>query len=123
VTTTGFEFPVSGDRIEKFFQATAWQLPHRPSVPPTLATVFRQGEFELFQKIGIPLNRVLHAEQKYKFHKDLFAGATYVCSTGLESQYEKKGLRFFVLRTDIKEPSGGATCIESFTTIVVKGAP
>src|SRR4051794_38239189 len=84
-----FEVSIPQDQIDCFFPAVAWQTPGRPMTPPTLATVFREGEFQALQKLAIPLQKVLHGEQKYRFKKDLRAGVKYDCTTHLNSHFEK----------------------------------
>lgn len=118
-----FEFSFTADQAERFFAAVGWQLGTRPLVPPTLATMFRQGEREAIVKLGVPLEHILHGEQKYRFHNDLVPGHDYRGETFISSQYERKGgamiMRFFVFQTNLRD-KGGNLCVEGLTTIIVR---
>jgi len=118
-----FELTYPAAMVEKFFQAVAWRQPTRPAVPPTLATVFREGDFVALKKLGVPLERVLHAEQEYRFHAPLEADVKYKGETFLKSQLEKQGssgtTRFYVLQTNLLN-AGGKLQAECLTTIVVR---
>lgn len=121
---TTFEASIPKERIDAFFKAVDWSLAAKPVMPPTLATAFRQGEFEAFNKLGVPLQKILHGEQKYKFVTDLVPGAVYRGQTFLTSQYEKssgKGsMTFYVFQTNLLD-SGGNVCVECCTTIIARG--
>jgi len=120
-----FELSISPDQMENFFQAVQWRLPDRPQMPPTLATVFRKGEFDVMATMGIALQKVLHAEQEYRFHKALEPGKVYTGTTSVKHSYEKQGtknamnMKFYILQTALKDEKGNL-CVESLTTIVVR---
>lgn len=118
-----FEASVTAEQVAGFFAAVGWQLPLKPAAPPTLATVFREGEREAIKKLNVPLQNILHGEQKYRFHCDLMPGQSYRGETFISSQYEKKGkamtMRFFVFQTNLKDAQG-TLCVESLTTIIVR---
>ncbi len=115
-----FTATISAENVAAFFNAVGWAQPVRPACPPTLATMFREGEFKALQEMKIPLQRVLHGEQKYRFLKELSPGATYSGKTFLNNQTEKAGMGFYVFQTNI-EDAGGDVCIECLTTIIVRG--
>lgn len=121
---TTFEASISNDRVDSFFKAVDWTLTNKPVMPPTLATAFRKGEFEAFNKLNIPLQNILHGEQKYKFVTDLVPGAVYHGQTFLTSQYEKSGgkgsMTFYVFQTNLLD-SNGNICVECCTTVIARG--
>lgn len=118
-----FEFKFTKKDCENFFSATQWQLHKAPLVPPTIATICRTGEFEAIRQMNISLDKVLHAEQEYRFVKPLAADTSYKCSTYLKSKMEKNGslgkMSFLVFCTTLNNENN-EICLESFTTIVVR---
>lgn len=120
------EITVSSDQIGRFFHAVRWQQKHRPLVPPTIATAFRDGEFQALQKLKIPLQSVLHGEQKYRFLKDLEPDQPYRGTTFLNSHLEKSGssgtMAFYVFQTNLTDEDG-SVYVECLTTIVVRSKP
>lgn len=118
-----FETLFSAQQSENFFRAVSWQLASRPGSPPTIATIFRRGEFEALQSLGITLEKVLHAEQKYKFYSELAADVEYRGETFINSLHEKSSVRgrmsFYVFQTNLLDPSGHL-CIECLSTVVVR---
>ena len=68
---------VTAERIRDFCAALRADCPTVDGecvAPPTFLTCFRHGEFELFEKIGLKLQNVLHAEQIYEYESDIRAG-------------------------------------------------
>jgi hypothetical protein len=118
-----FEVSVPKSQADAFYKATNWQLPTRPAIPPTLATVFREGEFESLRKMGITVDRVLHGEQRYRFLKDLETDTKYRGETFLASKHEKSGssgtLTFYAFQTNLTAVSGEIS-VECLSTIVVR---
>jgi hydroxyacyl-ACP dehydratase HTD2-like protein with hotdog domain len=53
-------------------------------------TVFRKGEFELFQSLQIELSRILHTEQEYEFERPIQVGETLSFQTTLSHVLEKQ---------------------------------
>ena len=60
-----FQEKLDPERIDLFCRAVKGK--DMLSNPPTILTIFRAGEFELLDQIGIPRSRVLHGEQEYEF--------------------------------------------------------
>lgn len=111
---------VTPGRAEAF--AAAVGAP-RGEVPSTYLTRLRHGEFELFQRLGIPLERVLHGEQEYEFDRPLRAGDRLSYSTRITSWVRKRGdLSILVFETSYEDGSlPGARVALARTTIVVRG--
>ncbi|MEW6057976.1 MAG: MaoC family dehydratase N-terminal domain-containing protein [Bdellovibrionota bacterium] len=119
-----FEASVPFAQAKLFFEATDWSQDFRPLAPPTLATIFRNGEFEALKKLNIPLQKVLHGEQKYKFIKELRPDQTYRGETFVASQIEKSGgsgkMSIYVFQTNLIDQDS-EVCVECSSTIIVKG--
>lgn len=88
-------------------RATVGNTQHTPISSlaiPTVFTLFRAGEFELIDGLGIQLKQVLHAEQEYHIESPLFADEEIQYQTTLTEVLEKKGssakLAFLVFETD-----------------------
>jgi hypothetical protein len=77
-------------------------------VPPTFVTRCRRGEFELMNRLDLPLERVLHGEQEYAFAGELRVGETLVYRTRYASHAEKRGMQFLVFETEIFVGAGEA---------------
>ena len=120
-----FKLSVPAEQAQRFFDAVAWQLPARPLAPPTLATLFREGEYLAMQTLKTSIEQVLHGEQRYRFIKDLYADVAYEGETFINSHYERASksggptMHFYVLQTNIKD-AAGETCAECFSTIIVR---
>jgi hypothetical protein len=93
--------------------------------PPTFFTVFRQGEFQILEKVGLTLSMVLHGEQEYEYFSNpeplINAGEPIHYDTELSEVIEKgsgkKRLIFFVFETRFHTPKNEPIAI-SRTTIV-----
>ncbi|MGE4232349.1 MAG: MaoC family dehydratase N-terminal domain-containing protein [Bacteriovoracia bacterium] len=119
-----FEYSFSKEQAEKFFSSVNWQIQNRPATPPTMVTVFRLGEFMVFEKLGYSLSQLLHGEQKYTFHEELRAGEKYSGETYIKSRFEKSGtsgrhMIFYVLLTDLFD-SNGHLSAQAQSTIIAR---
>ena len=96
-------------------------------IPPTFLTAYRECEFTLLRKVGIPLSKVLHAEQEYSFSKPLQVGEKIAYLTRVANVLEKRGsnslLIFLVIETDFysgEKIDNAFKLAFSKTTIVVR---
>lgn len=119
-TASGYRESADAERIRRFCEAVG--APISEVAPPTFMTVFRKGEFDLFSKLGIPLARVLHAEQEYVYRGVIRAGDEVTYETRLTHVLEKNGasgsMHFLTFETEVATASGPAGL--SKTTIVVR---
>jgi hypothetical protein len=83
-------------------------------------TVFRKGEFEVFDLLGLKLESVLHAEQIYQYESDIRVGDEIEFQTQLSHVLEKKGGALSFLTLETKFNTGPRQIGSSRTTIVVK---
>lgn len=115
---------VGRERLEKFCLAIGQRGPAALRVevaPPTFMTVFRKGEFEIFDLLGLKLESLLHAEQGYQYKSDIRIGDEVEFQTQLSHVLEKKGGALSFLTLETKFFSGARAIGSSRTTIIVKG--
>jgi hypothetical protein len=99
---------VTADRIAAFCKSVG--VTNHEEAPPTFLTVFRRGEFELLQVLGLDLSNALHADQQYDIVQPIRAGDHVLFETEvsqvLEKLSPKQSLRFLTLETrfQIKTP-------------------
>jgi hypothetical protein len=100
----------SAERIAAFRRAVG--ASPGDSAPPTFMTTLRAGEFEIFQRLGIPLSSLLHAEQQYRLLAPIMAGDELEFETILANAVEKRGsagaLHFLTLDTRVAALREGA---------------
>jgi hypothetical protein len=115
---------ITPQRIAQFCRAVG--IPESSVAPPTFLTVFRKGEFDLFQKMGIQLARVLHAEQEYQYENPIRSGDCMQFQTTVSNILEKKGstasMQFITLETlfHVTRDSVQLAVGKSKTTIVIR---
>lgn len=94
---------------------------------PTVFTIFRGGEFELIDSLGIQLKQVLHAEQEYQVEETLLPGEELHYTTTLTNVMEKKGkgtkLAFLVFQTDFIRTKDAARLAVAKSTMVYRELP
>lgn len=120
-----YQDEVTANRILAFCQAIG--IKNCEVAPPTFLTVFRKGEFELFQLLGIELSRILHAEQEYQYENAIRPGDKVQFETAVTQILEKQGssykMQFLTFETEFHSERGPQKFRvgKSKTTIVVKG--
>jgi hypothetical protein len=116
---------VPTERIDHFVRAVGSEV--QDEAPPTFLTVFRQGEFDLFQKLSVSLSHVLHAEQEYVYFDPVRAGDRVTYETKLVQVLEKRGsatpLQFLVFETQFVKGDSldGKHLATARSTVVVRG--
>jgi hypothetical protein len=115
-----FSEEISRERIHRFAESIG--APVSDEAPPTFLTVLRKSEFALFDQLGIPLSKVLHAEQEYTFDVPIKAGDRVAFETILSKALVKTGnsgtMSFMTFKTDFRV--GDRPVATSSTVIVVK---
>jgi len=122
VRSDSYQDEVNQNRVLAFCEAVGIQ--NSDVVPPTFMTLFRKGEFELFQKLDLELSRVLHSEQEYQFENALKPGDKINYRTILNQVREKKnglgGFQFLTFVTEVQaERECGSVPIGKATTSVL----
>jgi hypothetical protein len=119
-----FEEAVTGTWIASFRAAIHASSGREAS--PTFLTTCRKGEFELLQRLGVTLSRVLHAEQEYSYASVIIPGDSIGYETTLADVFEKKGasgqMVFLTFETTVAVRRGGDTLPggTSRTVIVIR---
>ncbi|MBS1964007.1 MAG: MaoC family dehydratase N-terminal domain-containing protein [Bdellovibrionales bacterium] len=121
---------LSGTEMRDFatcVKATVGATSHSPisSVAiPTVFTIFRQGEFELMDALGIQLKQVLHAEQEYELKAPLSPSEEIRFVTRLASVVEKKSktanMAFMAFETDFVRVADEVTVATARSTMVYR---
>ena len=91
---------------------------------PTFLTIFRDGELEVVERMGISLSQVLHGEQEYTLKSAILPGDEISYFTTLMSVHEKKGksstLHVLTLETDYVETKSDRDIGTAKTTFVIR---
>lgn len=108
-------------------KATVGATSHSPITSvaiPTVFTIFRQGEFELMNDLGIQLKQVLHAEQQYELKAPLSPSEEIKFTTRLASVAEKKSktanMAFMAFETDFVRSGDGVVVATARSTMVYR---
>lgn len=114
---------VTQERIDSFCAAVGAK--DTRIAPPTFMTICRESEFELFEKLEIPLSSILHAEQLYTYGEPIRAGAELEYQTELSTVLEKSGgsgkMAFLTFDTRVLiKTQANAEAGTSRTTVVVR---
>ncbi|MBI2711760.1 MAG: MaoC family dehydratase N-terminal domain-containing protein [Bdellovibrio sp.] len=100
-----FKENITEKRIADFCAAIG--LPVSKEAPPTFMTVFRGGEFELLQKLGLQLSKALHADQHYEYYGPICVGDSIQFETQvsqvLEKTSPKQNMQFLTLETRLQQ--------------------
>lgn len=124
MTSGVYRDEITRDRIAAFCQAIG--IEDSQVAPPTFLTLFRRGEFDLFQKLGIELSRVLHAGQEYQYENEIQAGDCVrfetVISNLLEKDRPSARMQFITLETEVyvERSSENYRVGKAKTTVVVR---
>ena len=108
--------PIERSFVEAFAKAIQTQSPS--SVPPTLVTVYRHGEFEWLERLGILLKNVLHLEQEYEYLDEMRIGDAPQVRTWVAESKKRAGMEFVTLASEIG--TGDRICVKSRTVFVVR---
>jgi hypothetical protein len=107
--------------------ATVGATSHSPITSvavPTIYTIFRHGEFELMDSLGIQLKQVLHAEQVYEMHHPLSPSEEIHFTTTLASVAEKTSktakMAFMMFETEFVRTGDGVTVATARSTMVYR---
>jgi hypothetical protein len=123
VTLSGTEMRDFGACVKATVGATS-HTPITSVAIPTIYTLFRQGEFELMNEIGIQLKQVLHAEQVYELHAALSPSEEIRFTTTLASVVQKKSktanLAFLGFETEFVRTGDGVTVATARSTMVYR---
>ena len=116
-----YEEEASAEKLRRF--ATAIGATPRSEAVPTYLTVCRKGEFDLLQKMGVPLTQILHGEQQYEFLAPIHPGDHLTYTTAVIHCIEKKmrqgAMSVLTLETEIR--TGGGPAARARTVLLCQG--
>jgi len=115
---------ITPELIAAFRRAVGAHEGPQDEAPPTLMTMLRSGEFELFRRFEIPLSALLHAEQSYTYAEAIRAGDELEFETRLAQAVSKRGARgemhFLTLETSVEALRGaGKVPIGTCRSVIV----
>lgn len=126
-----FRETITEGQVARFCESTGFspELRARIGVPPTFITRYRTGEFELFEKLGVPLSSVLHAEQGYDYRAPIEVGDQIEYTTQVANIVEKNAggrhMKFLTLVSEFScrrgERNIGVVAVAK-TVVVVRGS-
>ena len=93
-------------------------------VPPTFFFSLKMdvpNPFENYEKVGASLERILHANQEFTYHRSVVAGDTLTFESVISDIYDKKGgmLEFLVETTKVSNQLNKHVA-DMTTTLVVR---
>jgi acyl dehydratase len=103
-------------------EAAAFAAGHRAlPAPPTFAFTLSLYSPMTLETLGVDTARILHGEQRFRYHAMMYAGDRMTLVDEVLDIYERKGgtLEFLVRRTRVRN-SQGALCVEGQSTVVVR---
>jgi hypothetical protein len=68
------EILLSQELVEKFFKALAYPFAPETELPHSLYTCLKEGEFKIFDDLGVELHQLLHVSQSFTYHSHLRLG-------------------------------------------------
>lgn len=118
-----YEKELEPSRVDLLHQSSHSQLENE-DILPTVLTICREGEFELMEAIGIPLNRVLHGEQHYEILGSLRVPQTFRYQTEGKECPVKRGsaaMQIFMMESQVWDASTDELLAKATTSFVVRG--
>ena len=117
----------TGETNPLYFDEAAARAAGHPALPaqPTFAFSLALGapptKGNLLGDIGVDMQRILHGEQSFTYHRPIYAGETITLITTTSDIYEKKGgaLEFIVQDTKASN-AAGELCIDMRVVTVVR---
>ncbi|OBH09463.1 MULTISPECIES: MaoC family dehydratase N-terminal domain-containing protein [unclassified Mycobacterium] len=105
-----FALAVKDDHPTHFSEEAAAAAGYDSLVAPVtfLAIAGRRVQLEIFTKFSIPINiaRVIHRDQKFKFHRPIVAGDKLYFDTYLDSVIQSHGTVLAEIRSEVTDVDG-----------------
>lgn len=105
-----FALAVKNDHPTHYSEEAAAEAGYPALVAPLtfLAIAGRRVQLEIFTKFSIPINiaRVIHRDQKFKFHRPILAHDKLYFDTYLDSVIESHGTVLAEIRSEITDAEG-----------------
>ena len=105
-----FALSLKDDNPVYYSEAAAAEAGYPAVVAPLtfLAIAGRRVQLELFTKFSIPINiaRVMHRDQKFKFHRPIMVGDELHFDTYLDSVIQSHGTVLAEIRSEVTDAEG-----------------
>jgi len=105
-----FAAAIKDDHPAHFDESESEKAGYTDMVAPLtfLAIAGRRVQLEIFTKFSIPINiaRVIHRDQKFKFHRPILAHDRLYFDTYLDSVIESHGTVLAETRSEVTDPDG-----------------
>jgi acyl dehydratase len=105
-----FALALKDDHPTHYSEANAADAGYPAAVAPLtfLAIAGRRVQQEIFTKFSIPINlaRVIHRDQKFKFHRPILGGDRLYFDTYLDSVIESHGTVLAEIRSEVTDAEG-----------------
>ncbi|MDP9727864.1 MaoC family dehydratase N-terminal domain-containing protein [Alicyclobacillus tolerans] len=92
-------------------------------VPPTFSRTFDYGEIP---GLEMPKAGLIHGEQRFTYHKPIYAGDVVFCSRKLLKVRESSGrlgsMTFYMFEAEVRNSAGELLLVENSTVIRTGGA-
>lgn len=120
-----FAMSIKDDNPLHYDEAAATEAgyPGLPAPLTFLAIAGRRVQLEIFTKFSIPINiaRVMHRDQKFKFHRPILAGDELHFDTYLDSVIESHGTVLAEIRSEVTDADGNPV-VTSVVTMLGEAA-
>jgi acyl dehydratase len=105
-----FALAIKDDHAMHLDEAAATNAGYDNLVAPLtfLAVAGRRVQLEIFTKFNVPINiaRVIHRDQKFRFHRPMVAGDKIYFDTYLDSVIESHGTVLAEIRSEVTDADG-----------------
>ena len=117
----------TGETNPIYFDEAAARAAGHPALPapPTFAFSLALGapptKGNLLGDMGVDMQRILHGEQSFTYHRPIYAGETITLITTTSDIYEKKsGALEFIVQDTKASNAAGELCIDMRVVTVVR---
>ncbi|MCW3834486.1 MaoC family dehydratase N-terminal domain-containing protein [Sphingomonas canadensis] len=122
----------TGETDPVYFDEEAARAAGHPAIPMPETYLFslamsapaKRGDiFDKANGLGVDMARVLHGEQRFAYHRRIYAGDTLTLTTTTSDIYSKKGgaLQFVVQDTEARNGAGELCAEMRMVTVVRNG--
>lgn len=116
-----FALAIKNDHPTHFSEAEATEAGYPAVLAPLtfLAIAGRRVQLEIFTKFSIPINiaRVIHRDQKFKFHRPILAGDKLYFDTYLDSVIQSHGTVLAEIRSEVTDADGQSVITSTVTML------
>ena len=120
-----FALSIKDDNPVYYSEAAAAEAGYPAVVAPLtfLAIAGRRVQLEIFTKFSIPINiaRVMHRDQKFKFHRPIMVGDELHFDTYLDSVIQSHGTVLAEIRSEVTDADGNPV-VTSVVTMLGEAA-